>query len=59
METIKVVIENGKAKVEVDGCVDDSCQQITEAIEKALGTCKDKQFKPEAYQSGGQQQWQR
>ncbi len=59
MKTVKITIKHGKARVEVDGCQDASCSEITEAIERALGSGGgDKEFKPEYFQQRSQEQSQ-
>ncbi len=54
MRIIKVTCKDGKATVEVDGCVGQSCQSLTEQIERALGTSGTPEHKPEFYQGNEQ-----
>ena len=60
MQTIKMTFKGPKAKIEVDGCQDASCAELTAAIEKALGVAESVNHKPEYYQETqqGQQQCQ-
>lgn len=54
MKTVKITIKDGRAVVEVDGCQDASCKDITEAIEKALGSTSSTDYKPEFFQERSQ-----
>lgn len=58
MRTITMKFNGDSVKIEVDGCVDGSCKQITEAVEKALGTATNIDYKPEFYQAQEEYQQQ-
>lgn len=57
----KIVVRcspNGTVKVEADGVVGSSCQNITKPLIDALGSEGDSSMKPEFYESVEQQQQQ-
>lgn len=41
--------KNGEVHLDVEGVNDASCEQLTQAFEKELGTVEDVQHKPEFY----------
>ena len=47
--SIDIVIKDGKINIEVDGIEDASCAQLTQALERALGTVEEVTHKPEYY----------
>jgi hypothetical protein len=49
MAEIIVKIKKGKATFEVNGVQGQGCEQLTAALEEALGTKEDIQRKPEYY----------
>ena len=50
MESVEVIIDkNGNVKVEVNGCTGSGCKTLTEGIEKALGSVKADDLKPEYF----------
>jgi len=54
MKLVKITIKDGRAKVEVDGCQDSTCKDVTEAIERALGKTESTDYKPEFFQERSQ-----